>query len=245
MKKEFALDPGGPKRLTITYSWTVRSAEVDLDGQRIMSFLRKADLRRGNAVKLPDGSALSVRFGSIEGAPFLKGFHVIRNGAPLPGSAADPVPAWAWIFMVACAFIPVITLGGALPAVIGVSGMSAIATLARRQQWSVGLRVGASAGVTLSCWFSLGLLLVALSKPASSQQQQGWHAPFTKAITMSSSPDKLIEQIDNEYIKRGYNEKAISGINDNLRRNCGALEKSQNIACLRAALLHAQSGEKD
>jgi hypothetical protein len=244
MKKEFALDPGGPKRLTITYSWTVSNAEVDLDGRRVMSFASRADLRRGHTGKLADGSALSVRFGSLEGAPFLKGFHVIRNGAPLPGSAADPVPGWAWIFMIACAFIPVITLGGALPAVLGVSGMSAIATLARRQPWSVGIRVGASAAVTLSCWLSLGLFSMALRKPASSQPQ-GWHVPFSTAITMSSSPDQLISQIDNEYIKRGYNEQAINGINENLRQNFGALEQSQNVACLRAALRHVQSGEKD
>jgi hypothetical protein len=34
---------------------------------------------------------LTVRFGAIEDMPLLKGVHVIRNGAPLRGSAADPV----------------------------------------------------------------------------------------------------------------------------------------------------------
>lgn len=246
MNKEFALDPGGPKRLKITYAWNLANAQVDFDGQRIMSFATKAEFRRGNTVKLADGSLLSVRFGPVSGAPFLKGVHVVRNGAPLPGSAADPVPGWAWIFIVACGLIPVITLGGAVPATIGVGGASAVISLARLRSWSVVMRAGACAAVTLACWLSLGLLLVAIGRTASPKaQESGFHVPFTKAISMSSSPEKLMEQIDTEYERRGYTEKAISGINENLRQNCGTLDKGQSIACLRTALLHAQSGDKD
>jgi len=99
MKKEFALEPGSPKRLKITYPGNLASAEVLLDGQRIMAFSSKADFQRGLTCKLPDNSVLTVRYGPIEGVPLLKGVHVIRNGAPLPGSAADPVPKWAWVFI--------------------------------------------------------------------------------------------------------------------------------------------------
>jgi hypothetical protein len=125
MKREFALDPGGPKRLKITYPWNLANADVSFDGQRIASFATKADFQRGTTCKLPDGSILSVLFvfGPVEGAPFLKGVQVIRNGAPLPGSAADPVPKWAWVFIVVCAIVPVVSLGGALPAVIAVAGV--------------------------------------------------------------------------------------------------------------------------
>src|SRR5256885_864288 len=119
MKREFALNRGAPKRLKVTYKWNLANAEVFLDGQKVASFATKADFQRGTTFKLLDGSILSVRFGAVTGAPFLKGVHVVRNGAPVPGSASDPVPKWTWPFMIACAAIPVLSVCGALPTAIG------------------------------------------------------------------------------------------------------------------------------
>jgi hypothetical protein len=89
MKKEFALDPGGPKRLTITYPGNLANAEVLLDGQRVMAFSSKAEFQRGTTCKLADGSMLTVRFGPIEGVPLLKGVHVIRL-------RREQVWCWRW-----------------------------------------------------------------------------------------------------------------------------------------------------
>lgn len=152
MKKQFALEPGGPKRLTITYPGNVANAKVLLDGQRIMGFASKADFQRGTTCKLSDGSMLTVRYGPIEGVPLLKGVHAIRNGAPLQGSAADPVPKWAWVFLIACALIPVVTLGGALPALIGFGGVGGTLSVSRLNRWSAALRAGMCALITLACW---------------------------------------------------------------------------------------------
>lgn len=245
MNKEFALDPGGPKRLKITYPSNLANAEVFFDGQRIASFATKADFERGTTCKLPDGSMLSVRFGPIEGAPsFFKGVHVIRNGAPLPGSAADPVPTWAWVFIIACAIIPVISLGGAIPAVIAVAGVSGTLSVARFNRWSVGLRAGVCAAIALACWGAFAMLIMAFQPPAATAST-GWHVPITRAIFMSSSPEKLMVQIDDEFEKHGYNEKAISGINETLQKQCDMMKKSECVDYLRAALIEAENPHKD
>src|SRR5215475_655062 len=196
MKKEFALDPGGPKRLTVTYGWNLANAEVLLDGRKIASFPTKADFQRGTTCKLPDGALLTVRFGSVEGAPLLKGVHVIRNGAPLPGSAADPVPTWAWVFIVACAAIPVISVGGAVPVLLAMVGISGTLAVARLRQWSVALRAGVCAVIALACWSGFALLISAL-RPATAAS--GWNPPLSKTLFMSSSPDKLMNEIEAAY----------------------------------------------
>jgi hypothetical protein len=244
MKKEFALDPGGPKRLTVTYAWNLANAEVSLDGQRIASFATKEDFQRGTTCKLPDGSLLTVRYGPIQGAAFLKGVHAVRNGAPLSGSATDPIPAWAWVFLIACGIIPIISLGGAVPALIAVAGVRGTLSVARLNRWSVGLRAGACVGIALACWGSFGMLIMAL-RPTTPAQATGWHVPFTKAIFMSSSPDKLFQQIDEQFTLHGYNEKAISGINETLHKQCDMMTKRECVDYLRAALLEAENRHKD
>ena len=72
------------------------------------------------------------------------------------------MPAWGWVFCVACGAIPVVTLGGALPAGLGVGGASLCASIARDQARSVALRVTLCAVVTVAAWAILGGLLVAL-----------------------------------------------------------------------------------
>jgi hypothetical protein len=239
MKKEFALEPGGPKRLKVTYAWNLADAEVSLDGQKIASFATKADFQRGSTCKLPDGSLLSVRFGPVAGASVLKGVHVIRNGAPLPGSAADPVPKWAWVFISACAMIPVISLGGAVPAVIAVAGVSATLSVARFNRWSVALRASACALIALACWSAFGLLIAVL-RPATTSANE-WKVPFANAMFMSSSPEKLMNEIDDAFAKHGYNDQARDNVRNALQRNCDKLERKQCVAYLRTALQEIQN----
>ena len=242
MKQEFALDPGGPKRLKVTYPWNLANAEVFFDGQRILSFATKAEFQRGTACKLPDGSVLSVRFGPVAGAPLMKGVHVIRNGAALSGTAADPVPKWAWVFIVACVLIPVISVGGAVPAGLAGAGISATLSVARLNRWSVAKRIGACSLITLACWGSFGLLIMTLQKSAlASGPQTGWKLPITKTLFMSSSPEKLTDQIADAYSKHGYNELAISRIKNTLRENCDRLDRGQCVDYLRYALVEIQN----
>ena len=243
MKKEFALDPGGPKRLTITYPRNLKNAEVLLDGQQILSFSSKAEFLRGTTCKLPDGSIITVRFGPIEGVPLMKAAHLIRNGAPVPGSAADPVPKWAWIFMIACALIPVVTLGGGLPALIGFGGVAGILTVSRLNRWSVALRASVCAAVTLACWSAL--ILVAATFVAVKAVSQGTPPFATTSASANSSrltpTDKLINQIGVALYNHRYKQQDIEVIKDRLYDECESMQPAQCTDHLKKALREAQN----
>ena len=89
MTRQFALDQSGVKRLKVTYLWNLTSARVYLDGKDLGYFAEKTDFERGAIFKLPDGRTLLVKYGPIEGAPFLKGVHLLHNGVPVPGFCCD------------------------------------------------------------------------------------------------------------------------------------------------------------
>lgn len=238
MKKEFALDPGSPKRLKITYPANLANAEILLDGQRIMAFSTKAEFQRGTTCKLPDGSILTVRYGPTEGVPILKGVHVIRNGAPIPGSAADPVPQWAWVFMIACALIPVISLGGALPAVISFAGVGGTLSVSRLNRWSIALRVGVCALIAIVCWSTFGMLLYTVrSVKALDNGKQA----ITSSAAATESTDKLIHKFGVVYYNHGYRQKAIEEIKDNLYEQCDRMQPAPCSDYLQKALQEAQN----
>jgi hypothetical protein len=78
---------------------------------------------------------------------------------PEPAAPAKPrIPAWAWLFVVACGIIPVLTMGGAIPGAIGFGGAGGCIAIARDPQKPVGLRVAICSAITLVCW----LLVIAL-----------------------------------------------------------------------------------
>jgi hypothetical protein len=73
------------------------------------------------------------------------------------------LPGWGWVFVVACGVIPVITLGGAVPALLGIGGAAVCATLSKRPNWPTPRRVLACAGVTVGAWFLFLSLRVAFA----------------------------------------------------------------------------------
>lgn len=223
MKQEFALDHGGPKRLKVTYAWDLKNVEVLIDRKRVGSFATKADFERGAEFTLPNGSTLSVQFGPVKGAPFMKGIHLLRDGAPIPGSAADPVPKWAWAFMVACAAIPVVSLGGALPAAIAVAGVSVILSVARASRWSAALRVGACALMMVACWGAFVLLETTIHGDRST-------------FFMSSSPDKLLHEIEATYTKQGFRPETITQMMGSFHEICDKMDKNKCVDYLRSSL---------
>lgn len=87
-KRSFALEPGGPKRLEVSWGLSYRSFAVSLDGQRVEPVGTKALLKQGMAWTLPDGSRLEakIRTATIHGHDLL----LYRDGLPVPGSGADP-----------------------------------------------------------------------------------------------------------------------------------------------------------
>ena len=57
--------------------------------------------------------------------------------------------------LAACGLIPVVTLGGVIPAVLGAGGAAACFSIARDSSRGVRARAVRCAGVTLACWLLL------------------------------------------------------------------------------------------
>lgn len=84
-----------------------------------------------------------------------------------PPTGKPPIPGWAWIFVVACALIPIVSLGGGIPAAIGCGGAAGCVAAARNPDQSVEMRVGICCGITVLCWgLFVGLLVLVVSLQA-------------------------------------------------------------------------------
>lgn len=87
-KATFALEAGGPQRLELSWGMFWKNFQITLDGQQVGTVEggQKA-LKEGAEFRLPDGSTLHVQL--VQSAMNVE-LRVLRNGAPLPGSASDP-----------------------------------------------------------------------------------------------------------------------------------------------------------
>lgn len=84
--KKFALEKGGPERLEVEWRGNFKDFEVRLDGVLLGSFDNAKALKAGGSFSLEDGSTLEVKLATA----LVPELHLTRNGAPVPGSAADP-----------------------------------------------------------------------------------------------------------------------------------------------------------
>jgi hypothetical protein len=69
------------------------------------------------------------------------------------------LPMWSWIFMILCCIIPVITLGGALPVLIGFGGAFACAKIGKSHIKKISAKVLLSFTVLLISWGLFAALL--------------------------------------------------------------------------------------
>lgn len=75
-----------------------------------------------------------------------------------------PVPAWAWIFVVLCMVIPIMSAGGAIPMVIGFVGASSCVKTACSVRGSVIAKIINCVFTTVFCWIIyLGLITMLIS----------------------------------------------------------------------------------
>lgn len=70
-----------------------------------------------------------------------------------------PAPLWAWLFVIPCVLIPIVTVGGAIPGAIGGGGAYTCYAIARDDSKSIGARLMICVAVTALCWL-LSFLLV-------------------------------------------------------------------------------------
>jgi hypothetical protein len=81
----------------------------------------------------------------------------MRPMAPLPYEEPSKpketgLPWWGIIFAIACGIIPVVSLGGAIPAIIGFGGASICLGVAKWRDLPSSLRVGICVFVTIAAW---------------------------------------------------------------------------------------------
>lgn len=74
-------------------------------------------------------------------------------------------PGWAWVFIIACVAIPVITLGGAIPMGIGAGGAAGVYSIARDESRSTQSRVIISAVIAVIAW-AIFLAFIAFIVPS-------------------------------------------------------------------------------
>jgi hypothetical protein len=85
--QRYALESGGPERLEVTWKGVYKNFTIKLDDKVIGSFPGQKELKAGQDFALPDGSVLHAQLiQKLSGAEL----QILRNGEPLPGSAADP-----------------------------------------------------------------------------------------------------------------------------------------------------------
>ncbi|MBN1920933.1 MAG: hypothetical protein JW892_06790 [Anaerolineae bacterium] len=83
----FALEAGGEKRLEISWKGMWKNVTVSLDGAPLGVIPSQKALSAGQEFQAPDGSTIKVQ---LVNKLMTTELHVLRDGQPLPGSAADP-----------------------------------------------------------------------------------------------------------------------------------------------------------
>jgi len=105
-KQAYAFEPGGEKRLEISWKAMWKETTVTLDGTVLGVIPDVKALRTGQEFRLVDGSILKVQL--VQGA-FNTELRVLRSGKPLPGTASDPAArlkgAYGVLFFIAGANI--------------------------------------------------------------------------------------------------------------------------------------------
>ena len=103
-------------------------------------------------VPLKDGRSVVLitkpNFGLAPGVQLFVGDKEIN---PNNGPAKRHPPGWVWTFVVICMVIPIITVGGAVPAAIGVSGALGCISVSR-SKLAAGMRVFLCIVVSSTTW---------------------------------------------------------------------------------------------
>jgi hypothetical protein len=101
-KLTYALEPGGPKRLEVSWKAMWKEFTVKVDDRVVGRTSGQQELREGKRFRLKDGSYLSVKLvNKLTGVEL----EILHDGQPLPGTSADPATglknAYRTVFLVA------------------------------------------------------------------------------------------------------------------------------------------------
>lgn len=83
--KSYAIERGGPKRLTLDWQRGFKDIQVTFDGQPLGVILDQKALKEGARFKLPDGSTLDIYKKANRAT-----ISITQDGLQIPDSAEDP-----------------------------------------------------------------------------------------------------------------------------------------------------------
>ena len=118
-RQHLALQAGEPPRLELEWGGYMREFKIRLDGEPIGRIDGgQAELKQGRDFPLPDGSTLTIR---LARTAMLDELQVLRDGVPLPGSAANPRQKLKGAIRMATLWGSVEILGGIVLLITGAS----------------------------------------------------------------------------------------------------------------------------
>nr|WP_319489335.1 hypothetical protein [uncultured Caproiciproducens sp.] len=132
-----------PNQWSGKHKLTVNGEEIKLDRKPFQSFA---------------GLDQPINFGGKEARFVLIGnkVDIAIDGKYLSSRKAymplKSIPGWVWIFVVACALIPIVALGGAIPALLGVAGAIAILRVAILPKMKTGIKLFIYFFITIVDW---------------------------------------------------------------------------------------------
>lgn len=104
-------------------------------------------------------------------APSSPGSGPVVESPPAPArkpkeslkEAFSGLPGWAWLFILGCLAVPIVSLGGAVPGALGFGGAAGCANMAKKAGWDVLPRVMACAAITGGVWLLFVAFIVAVA----------------------------------------------------------------------------------
>ncbi len=126
--------------------------------------------------------------------------HSVQTGRPV--AKLQPMPKWVWVFIVACVAVPVVTLGGAIPALLGIGGAWICVVLSRLHTRSTTTKILLAVVTTAVTW---ALLIAFISTVAGGRTlltlgQPSWQEYTSQAghylILMPGKPQEQTQSVD-------------------------------------------------
>jgi hypothetical protein len=154
--------PTGQHAIRLVRSDLTGWTDVFVNGEKLV----KSQLERRRRGRELVFEKDDVRYVATLKSSFASGsFELNVNGNNvLTDNPVPPLPKWSWIFIAACVAIPIVSLGGAIPAAVGVGGAYAVSAIARDSSMSVAERAVISLGIVVACWIAIFLVLGATAR---------------------------------------------------------------------------------
>jgi len=165
VKRVWNFELGGKKHtVELEYSGTWGKIETLLvDGKSVKQIKRKLTFRKSeHPFKIANHDCAIMLKSALRG--YKSDLLVDGRSVEIEqGAKPAQMPKWAWAFIAACVAIPVVSLGGAIPAGIGAGGAVACAAIAKDSSKTKKKRIVMCLGVTAICWVLFVLMIFGIA----------------------------------------------------------------------------------